>query len=470
MRHANSFLTALLTSAGLLALAGCAHYQPRPLAAPRTAADFDTRTLADAGLKEFAAANLHGELAAWPPASWDFNTLSLAAFYFHPDLDVARAKWGVAQAGKVTAGEQPNPTVSLAPGYNSTIGPPWILGLSFDIPVETAGKRGYRSAQARNLSEVARLNIATVAWQVRSRVRRSLLDLQAARETEQLLKQQQAVQAAIVKSLEGQLAAGAVTPFEVSQARIANDTTRLALHDAERQAVEARAQLADALGVPSRALGGVNIVSENPQPPGLPSPDVRRQALLNRADILGALAEYAATQAALQLEIAKQYPDVHLGPGYQLDQTANKWTLGLTVTLPVFNQNQGAIAEAQARRVEAAARFTALQARVVGEIDRATATYGALVAKTATADALLARLQKQEQATKEMIAAGELSKLALLTTQLELNTGLLARLDTQLKARQALAALEDAVQGPLTEAIQASPRTNPVEVKESTKP
>ena len=470
MRHANNFVAALLTSVGLLALVGCAHYQPRPLAAQQTAADFDTRTLADTGLKQFIEANLHRQLSTWPPASWDFNTLSLAAFYFHPDLDVARAKWGVAQAGKVTAGERPNPTASFAPGYNSTVGPPWILGLSFDIPVETAGKRGYRIAQARNLSEVARLNIATVAWQVRSRVRRNLLDLQAARETEKLLKQQQEVQAAIVKLLGGQLAAGAVTPFEVSQARIAHDTTRLALHDAERQAAEALAQLTDALGVPSRELEGAKIASDNSQPTLLPSPDVRRQALLNRADILGALAEYAAAQSTLQLEIAKQYPDVHLGPGYQLDQTANKWTLGLSVTLPVFNQNQGAIAEAQARRVETAARFTALQARVVGEIDRATASYRAWLAKTATADALLARLQKQEQATKEMIAAGELSKLALLTTQLELNTGLLARLDTQLKARQALAALEDAVQGPLPEAMQASPRTNSVEVKESTKP
>lgn len=470
MRHAINFGAALLAVAGLLGLAGCAHYQPRPVAAEQTAADFDSRSLADAGLRQFVETNLHGALAAWPPAAWDFKMLSLAAFYFHPDLDVARARWGVAQAGKITAGERPNPTVSLQPGYDTTAGPPWILGLSLDIPVETAGKRGYRVAQARHLSEAARLNLATVAWQVRSRVRRSLLDWQGARETEQLLKQQQAVQAAIVKLLEGQLAVGAVSPFEVSQARVALDTTRLALHDAERQAAEAHAQLADALGVPLRALDGVHVAPDNSPATAPALPDVRRHALVNRADILGALAEYATAQSALQLEIAKQYPDVHLGPGYQLDQTDNKWTLGLSVTLPVFNQNQGAIAEAQARRVEAAARFTALQARVVGDIDRATASHRALLEKAATADALLARLQKQEQATKAMIAAGELSKLALLTAQLELNTGRLARLDAQLKTRQALAALEDAVQGPLTEAIQASPRTNPVEAKESTQP
>jgi len=35
---------------------------------------------------------------------------------------------------------------------------------------------------------------------------------------------------------------------------------------------------------------------------------VRRQALLNRPDLLGALAAYEATQAELQLEIARPYP------------------------------------------------------------------------------------------------------------------------------------------------------------------
>jgi outer membrane protein TolC len=35
--------------------------------------------------------------------------------------------------------------------------------------------------------------------------------------------------------------------------------------------------------------------------------------------VLAALADYAASEAALRLEIAKQYPDIHLNPGYQLD-------------------------------------------------------------------------------------------------------------------------------------------------------
>lgn len=457
MKHGNNFGAALLAVVGLLGLAGCARYHPRPLAAQQTATDFATRTLADPGLKTFLETNLPGQVISWPLPEWDFHQLALAACYFHPDLAVARARWDVTRSGQITAGERPNPVAILLPGYNATIGPPWLLGTRVEIPIETAGKRGHRITRAGHLAEAARLNIATVAWQVRSRVRRSLLELQAARETEALLQRQQATQAGIAKLLEAQLAAGAVSPFEVSQAHVAHDTTRLALHDAERLAAEARAQLADALSLPGTALVGVPLTFDTTAPPALPAPEVRRQAVLHRPDLLGVLAEYAAAQAALQLEIAKQYPDLNLGPGYLLDRTDNRWSLGVMITLPVFNQNQGAIAEAEARRTETAARFTALQARVLGEIDRAIAGYRALLAKTATADALLARLQAQEKSAQEMVAAGELSRLALLTAQLELSTGRLARLDTQVKTRLALAALEDAVQGPLSATVPPTP-------------
>ena len=180
------------------------------------------------------------------------------------------------------------------------------------------GKRGYRIAQAAHLSDAARFNLASTAWQVRSRVRKSLLALYAAGESEALLKKQEALQAESVRLLEAQLQAGAVSPFEVTQSRVALNQTRFAVHDAEKQAATARVQLAEALGVPLAALDGVALSFDDfKQFPGdVPDAVARRQALLNRADILGALAEYAATQSALQLEIAKQYPNIHLNPGY----------------------------------------------------------------------------------------------------------------------------------------------------------
>ena len=236
-------------------LAGCVHYQPRPISAPAALTALESRTLDAADLGRFLVAN--HEVAAWPPPAWDLQTLTLVSFYYHPDLEVARGSWAVARAGEITAGERPNPSGSFAPGYNSTTPvsqiTPWILTLDLDFTIETAGKRGHRVAEARALSEAARLNIATVAWRVRSRVRQRLLDVYAAARTGDLLLAQQAIQESIVALLVRQLDAGAISAFELTQARLELDRIRLAMHDAARQQAEARVQLASALGV---AVGG----------------------------------------------------------------------------------------------------------------------------------------------------------------------------------------------------------------------
>ena len=444
------FVMGLVAVVMTLSLFGCARFQPHPVTAEKTQADYEQRTLTSPELKAFIQCNAKRDVSA--VQSWDLDALTLVALYYNPDLDVARAKWAVARAGKVTAGERPNPTVSVTPGYDTTTHTPspWIVTASLDIPIETAGKRGYRIAQANQLSDAARLSVASVAWQVRSQLRKSFIDLYAARETQTLLLRQQTLHEQIVKSLEAQLGAGAVSTFEVTQARLAFNNAQLALRDAEKQNGEALAQLAAALGVPARALDGANFSFTSLAPPSeLPLAEVRRQALLNRADILGSLAEYAASESALRLEIAKQYPDVHFNPGYEFDQGDNKWTLGLSITLPVLSQNQGAIAEAEARRTQAAAQFTALQARVIGDIDRALASYRVALAKSSTANTLLENAQKQQRTTRAMLDAGEISRFALSTTELEVSLSVLARLDALAKAQQAWGDLENALQSPL---------------------
>jgi outer membrane protein TolC len=433
------------------ALSSCTHFSSKPITSSKNVDLFESRTLVDPGLRAYLETN--GLAGAWPPEAWDLKTLTLAAFYYHPDLDVARARWGTAKAGKKTAAELPNPSLNVAPAYDTTtaIPSPWIVTATLDIPIETAGKRGYRMAEASHLSEAARLNIATVAWQVRSRLRRALLNLYTANETATLLKDQQAIQTENVRLLEQQQAAGAVSAFELTQARIAADSTRLVLRDAERQSAEAQVELADAVGVPAAAVTAVRLsfAGLSELPGDIPTEAARRQALLNRPDILAALAGYNATQSALQLEIAKQYPDVHLNPGYEFDQGDNKWSLGLTVTLPVLNQNRGAIAEAEGKREEAAASFNAMQAHAVGEIERAVAAYRITLQKSKDADAIQSNLEKQEKRAQAMLEAGEISRSELAALRLQLSASALARLDALSKSQQALQQLEDALQSPL---------------------
>jgi len=454
---------------------GCAHYQARPVSPEQTAAALESRTLEDPGLRSFIDKNLHRDSAAGPPRVWDFEMLTLAALYYHPDLEVARAEWEVARAGIQTAGGRLNPTLSAAPGYNfSHINAayglsPWIPTVSFDVPVETAGKRGKRIAQAEQLSESARLNIAVTAWHVRAGVRASLLDYSAARQREAVLQQQIPIQHQIIALLDQQVQAGAMAGSEAVPFRIALQKTQLDLTDAQRDSAESRAHLAESIGVPVRALDGVElsiIFPDAAAAAGLTADEARRQAMLGRADILAALSDYAAAESDLQLEIARQYPDVHLSPGYEFDQGDNKWSLGLTVELPVLNQNQGPIAEATARRLEAAARFNALQAKVLADIDAAVESFRATEKGLAVLQDLAGAQAASRDAVAAQVNAGAATSLDLLEAQLELAVAEEVQLDARVKRQQSVAALEDAVQRPIEMITPGVIERNPAAAKE----
>lgn len=419
----------------------------------------EARSLSDRGLA-LAAEPAH-LTAAWPPDVWDLQALTVAGLYFHPDLAVARASWNSARAALITAGERPDTGVTAGPGFNTSTPPrtitPWILNLDLDFTIETAGKRGLRSDVATRRVESAGYQVADAAWRVRAGVRQALLDLFTSTEMATLLDRQRALQETTLALFNRQLTAGEISVFQVSQARLQLDTSRLSIADAQQQQQDARVRLATALGLPVSALEGARFnLDLFRQPLGDP-PDaaVRRQALLNRADVLGALADYEESQAALQLEIARQYPDVHLGPGYQMDQNSNKWSLLFPLSLPVFNRHRGPIAEAEARRVAAAAQVEAVQARAIGAIDRALAAYRAALSKVALTEQLIAGMQRAEDTARRQVAAGESSQLDLDIVRLELATRERARLEAAGQAQRALGEIEDAMQRPA--ALPVSP-------------
>jgi outer membrane protein TolC len=349
---------------------------------------------------------------------------------------------------------------------------PWLPAVSFDLPLETAGKRGHRIAQARQLSESARLNIAATAWHVRAGVRVGLLDFSAARQREALLQNQISIQQQIIALLEQQIQAGALAGSEAVTFRIALQKTQLDLADTQREGAESRAHLAESIGVPVRALDGVELSTVFPDSgaaASLTSSEIRQEALLGRPDVLGALADYAAAESALQLEIARQYPDVHLSPGYQFDQGDNIWSLGLTFELPVLNQNQGPIAEAAARRTEAAARFNALQAKVLADIDTAVESFRATEKSLALLQDLAATQAKSRDAIAAQVKAGAAAPLELLNAQLEFAVAEAGQLEARVKRQQSLAALEEAVQRPIAMITPGVIERNPAATKE-TKP
>src|SRR5262249_6134327 len=91
---------------------GCATYTPEPLSHAVNADTLDSRTLDDPRLLKFIAFERGRDGETGLSLRWDLTTLTFAAIYYHPDLDIAHSKLAGAEARVITAAQVPNPSLS----------------------------------------------------------------------------------------------------------------------------------------------------------------------------------------------------------------------------------------------------------------------------------------------------------------------------------------------------------------------
>lgn len=430
MRSVKSALAAIA-----LLLCSCAHYAPRPVSAEANAATLTARTLDAPQVR----ALVEPAAGAWPPQQWTPDLLARAAVALHPDLDVARAQSSAARAALRTAEERPNPSASLGIEHKNE-SQPWTTTVSLDLPIETAGKRGARMDEARALSIAAAADVEQSIRDVHTRALAAAFDLGAARELARVRGDEVRLRDEIVSMLERRLAVGEAARPDVARVRADARASRLALTDEQTRVAEREAALAAAIGIPRDALPPIAW----PATPPVPAQASRQRALTERPDILAALARYDAAEAALRLEIRRQYPDVHLGPGLGWDQGAFKWILGATAELPVFNRHEGPIAEAEARREVAGAQLIALQSQILGDLDSALASESGARERWAASEREAEQVRALVTSARRQFEAGEIDRLAMRTQELELALAEAEQWNAWLAVQRARVAVEAA--------------------------
>jgi cobalt-zinc-cadmium efflux system outer membrane protein len=449
----------------LVLLTGCApyKYQAAPISPLVLAHTLQARSLDDPDLQSWMKQATEYQPPSWPLQTWELNALILATFYFNPDLDVARANAAAADAAISTAAMKPNPSVSVGPGYESGSQGPFTMAFTFSLPIETAGKRGYRVANATHLSLACRMQLAQTAWSVRSRVRSALIDYLFAVETAGSLRKEEVLLSSYVDLMDRRFRSGQIPLPDLTAARIELTARHQALSIAEGQVHITHAALAAAIGIPESALNGKTLVwpdaKQPPSPASLPPQDMREAAVGNRLDVQRALEQYRAAVSVLQLEVARQYPDINLGPGYSYQESANFIELSLSTVVPLRNRNQGPIAEAEAARKVAGAQLLAAQSTVIADTDKALRQYTAAFATLEVADNSVSQLEEQQHAAVQMLQSGESDQLAVVAAQLQTSVAERARLDGLHQAQLTLGLVEDALQRPIgttTPALSAS--------------
>jgi outer membrane protein, heavy metal efflux system len=440
---------------GATLLGACVHYSPHPLPPERVAGDFAQRTLADAPLR--AALERQLPQRVWPRAQWDRADLLIAMLCFNDTLAAGRAAVHAATAGTRTAREYPNPTLAplLLEYANQHDGSPlWLWGITPDWLLDAGTRRSARIASADLGAQRSAYEFAELTWKERAALRRAAAELLI---TEREIKLREAVHAdrqAQLDMARRRLEAGAASRGDLD--RLVGDALQdeQQLHDARRRVSLARSALAGALGVPVTALAGQTLAWEHLEdPPEIDAAQLqsaRDAALLARADVHGAVVAYSMAEQALRLEVARQYPEVHLGPAYTWDHGVRRYQFNLGLTLPVFNRNAGAIGEAEARREQAGAQLEAAVAGAWQEIDEASRQWELARARLAEARGpVYEAAQRIYEQTARGFEAGANDRTELVAARVARTLAELQVLDAVRTAQEALAALEDALRRPL---------------------
>jgi len=214
--------------------------------------------------------------------------------------------------------------------------------------------------------------------------------------------------------------------------------------------------LASNLGLSLPKVKNMNILTDSNSLLTLKlEPDLQAEAVFNRLDLRIALERYAAAEAKLKLEIAKQYPNITISPGYAYEYGDKVWSLGLSGLLSMLNKNKVAINEASSLREVEAAQFEALQSKIMSD---ASVAYAQLMQAQQVLENQKFILKQQQHNTQQMnkrLAAGEIDRLELTFAKLELNAveKNLALAHYQLKMAEA--ELENTLQKPLIQTTQS---------------
>ncbi len=356
-----------------------------------------------------------------PPRAADHtgDALVRRAFAFNRELAAARLDVTRARARLRQTSLLPNPVLEV----EQTGG---ALGISkgeverraeISVPIEYGGKRGRRIDMAEAELSAIEAFVSDRERTLAAEVRRLYVEAIAASRELSYTNELTQIDTEIGRILDIRVREGDAPPLEASVLRVESDRlrSRRALLAGRQRAAEL--QLATVVGLPASetiALGesyGEGAVVPTTE-------DAVRLALQRRPDLRAADLNIATAEAGLRLANAQALPEINVFGGYSrgrsgFDDTPvgplvdedQLFNAGVGITLPVFNRNQGAKAEAGAA-IEQAQRlreFTELQVRA--EVESAAARYSA--AEAAIAVFRQGVLERSAQNVRTMRAAYE---------------------------------------------------------------
>ncbi len=310
----------------------------------------------------------------------------------NPELDFYRAEIAAARAGRRTAAQWQNPELSADIGSKRvlerggrTLGDGVAWSVSVAQTFEFPGRIALRKAIANRQIEVAELGLAQFQASLAARARSKALAALAAQERADAADEVTARLRALLATLVQRDPAG-VTPLldqRIIEASVITLQRRAAQAARELQSalVELNQLRGVAAGTPLRLSGHLDAPTQVPALPVLLA-----VAATNNFDLRMRLSELAQQGFQVQLARNERYPNVTLAPFYAAETADDEQHivgLGVSLPLPLWNQNRGGVEAARAREQQAEASLRVAQRELERQVTEHALALSAQLAEMA---------------------------------------------------------------------------------------
>ncbi|WP_454827218.1 TolC family protein [Paraburkholderia xenovorans] len=330
----------------------------------------------------------------------------------NPLLRGARADVDASGGAFMQAGARPNPQLSLLQeGFGGTERTSTAL---LNQTVELGGKRQARLDVASYGREVALASLDARAAALRSDVIAAFYGLLAAQRQLRVTQESADIAERSAELAEKRARAGKVSPVEATKARVAATGVQIELANAAARLTIAAEKLVNVTGSP--LVRGRPVSGDIESVPVVGSLAQLLPQLSDAPLARAAKAETLRANAAISVERAKRIPDVTFSVGMKRVVTGgvpgNQAVVGVSIPLPLFDSNKGALLESVHKAGKASAGFDSETARLQLELTQAYANYerSSLEARRLKADVLPAA----REALDAMSRGYELGKFGFL--------------------------------------------------------
>jgi cobalt-zinc-cadmium efflux system outer membrane protein len=395
------------------------------------------------------------------------QTLSLQtalqrALAANPRPTAAERDVGIASGQSIQAGALINPELSYEQDnsfgsgrYRGTRSAETTLQISQLF--ELFGKRDARIAAGRAALDTAAIQRKAVRLEVLSETAIAFLGVLGNQRRIQILDEQVAAIDRLTPLLQRQVDAGASSQAETGRAQVASDLVKADRERVRAALASARRELAVLMGDTSPKYSAV---SGRLEAVGRPSSFQSVVAAIDaNPQLVRWTAVYAQRNAELLMARLRPYPDVRLSAGWRHfnDTGDDAVRLGISIPIPVFDQNQGNIISAEQSLAKTRAEREANRAALIVLAGRAyDSLQGALRELAILRDSTIPKARQAADAIFEGYGQGRFSLLEVLDAQASVAQARLREQEAQQNFHIAVATIEGLVGNPFTLARESA--------------